>query len=119
MVNFVVRKNISFARRNYKTKNVEINLSRTPCPVCGTIIKEGERVKTTAYSLGKEKLVLVYGCPACYPPGKVIKRICPVCKNELRNKDYILAKMWEEENKLRLHIMGCSICKPNSFVVKS
>ncbi len=105
--------------RKLKVGKVELNLRKTPCPVCGSLIRDGDRVKTMAYSLGKEKLILVRGCPSCYPPGRGIKRICPVCKNELKVKDYLIGKMWEkEENRLHLHILGCSICKPHSFIVK-
>lgn len=116
---FIIRSNVLFALKKYKTGTVELNLKKTPCPVCGSMIKEGDRVKTAAYSLGREKLVLLYGCPSCYPPGKAVKRICPVCKNELGGKGYVLGKMWEEGKKLRLHIIGCSVCKPNYFTVKN
>jgi len=68
-----------------------------------------------AYSHGNEKITLIYGCPACYPPKNDIKRICPVCKNRLGDKDYLIGRMWEEKNKKHLRLSGCTICKPGLF----
>jgi predicted amidophosphoribosyltransferase len=105
--------------RKLKTGRMELNLNKAPCPACGSVLMEGEKVKSVAYSAGKEKIILLYGCPSCYPGGKGIKRICPVCSKELSGKGYLLGKMWEkEENRLRLHILGCSICRPNAFIIK-
>jgi formate dehydrogenase maturation protein FdhE len=98
-----------------KIRRAEPDIIKTNCPLCGSVIKKGERVKTVAYSGGGEKLVQLYGCPACYPPGKLIGRICPVCGKELPVKGYVIGKMWKEGNKLRLNITGCSVCKPDYF----
>jgi hypothetical protein len=86
------------------------------CPVCSSIIKKGDKIKTVAYSHGKEKITLIYGCPVCYPPKIDVKRICPVCKKELGKDGYLIGRMWEEKNKKHLHIYGCTLCKPNLFI---
>ncbi len=72
------------------------------CPLCGSGLKKGERVKSAAYPVkpgsdgkypgGIEKMMEVYGCPHCMPPGGTEKRICPVCKKEVPKNGYVVGR---------------------------
>ena len=103
------------------------------CPLCGSGLKKGERVKSAAYPAkpgsdgrypgGVEKLMEVYGCPHCIPPGGSEKRICPVCKKEVPENGYVMGRYFIVNNteqrpdgsfarrKNHLHVLGCTGCR--------
>ena len=103
------------------------------CPLCGSGLKKGERVKSATYPVkpgtdgrypgGIEKLMEVYGCPHCMPPGGSEKRICPVCKKEIPAKGYVVGRYFIVNNqeqkaegtpakrKNHLHVLGCTACR--------
>ena len=103
------------------------------CPLCGSGLKKGERVKSAAYPVkpgsngrypgGVEKLMEVYGCPHCMPPGGSEKRICPVCRKELPANGYVVGRYFIVDNqekrpdgsisgkKNHLHVLGCTRCR--------
>ncbi|NCN05349.1 MAG: hypothetical protein GW949_06945 [Spirochaetales bacterium] len=118
-----------------------------PCPLCGSMLEKGQRVRTKVFTVepgkrGKvmgitDSTVFMFGCPFCDPRDKdggvdpkVVpmpgvggvtgndrpKRICPACGQELMAHDYVLARMFEQENKkTHVHVLGCTRCRPKSI----
>lgn len=99
-----------------------------PCPICNTMLGPGERVKTTVFSGdGKRALdpeagsfnsrriedamVHMYGCPYCYPANREHRRICPVCKNEIPDSGYVIARMFMQKDRKHVHVLGCTECR--------
>ena len=96
-------------------------------------LTKGNGVKSAAYPVkpgsdgrypgGVEKLMEVYGCPHCMPPGGSEKRICPVCKKELTANGYVVGRYFIVNNqekmpdgsisrkKNHLHVLGCTQCR--------
>ncbi|MFW6215573.1 MAG: hypothetical protein ACOC45_06460 [Alkalispirochaetaceae bacterium] len=102
-----------------------------PCPICSTMLGPGERVKTTVFSGdGKsaynpdrgsfssrrieDAMVHMYGCPYCYPANRNHPRICPVCRNELPETGYVIARMFMRKDRKHVHVLGCTECRSNS-----
>jgi hypothetical protein len=79
------------------------------CPVCSSILNDGERVKSAAISLAKgEKLLHISGCPHCLYGEE--KRACPVCFAEITRDEFLTAKMTIQDGKNNVKIFGCSHC---------
>ncbi|HEB11287.1 MAG TPA: hypothetical protein ENI06_08760 [Spirochaetales bacterium] len=84
-----------------------------PCPLCGSLLARGDRIRSIAYPGRGEKIVHILGCPKCYPENDKIKRTCPVCRNILPPSGFMIGRMWETQGKKHLHVTGCSMCKLN------
>jgi hypothetical protein len=90
--------------------------SRQPCPLCGSALGPGERVHSVVFaSSTPDKIMEISGCPHCRPPADV-KRLCPVCKKELRPQDVVTARVFERKNatgaqKTHVHVLGCPRCR--------
>lgn len=99
-----------------------------PCPICGSMLGQGERVKTTVFSGDGKKpfdpnrqsfndrrvedaMVHMYGCPYCYPPNTEHRRLCPVCKNEIPEDGYVIARMFMRKDRKHVHVLGCTECR--------
>ena len=82
-----------------------------PCPLCGTMLKRGERVKTIVYPGNPDSMAHIFGCPYCYPPGAEVRRSCPVCKREIADDGYVVARMFEGKGKRHVHVLGCTGCR--------
>ncbi|MCG8478429.1 MAG: hypothetical protein MI724_04975 [Spirochaetales bacterium] len=94
-----------------------------PCPVCGTLLADGERVHTVVFSgeppgrrprnreRPEESMVHMFGCPHCYPASSRHPRICPVCKNEISEEGYIVARMFVRGTRKHVHVLGCTECR--------
>ncbi|MCG8480569.1 MAG: hypothetical protein MI724_15860, partial [Spirochaetales bacterium] len=94
-----------------------------PCPVCGTLLNAGERVHTIVFSgespgvrkrnreSPTESMVHMFGCPHCYPPSSRHPRICPVCKGEISEEGYIVARMFVKGTRKHVHVLGCTECR--------
>ena len=96
-----------------------------PCPICGTLLTRGERVHTVVYSgepagrskrdtdaaRPRESLVHMFGCPYCYPSGKRIPRVCPVCQAILPDKGHLIARMFVNQSRKHVHVLGCTECR--------
>lgn len=83
------------------------------CPLCGCTMAKGEQVKSVVYpgSPGTpDKITEIYGCPHCFPGGSEWVRKCPVCKKELGQQDFVLARMFDRKPKIHVHVLGCTIC---------
>jgi hypothetical protein len=79
-----------------------------PCPLCGELLTNGEKVHSVIYPGKPDKLMEIYGCPHCKSTSD--KRRCPVCK-KIMDADYVLiARVFEKPGKTHVHVLGCSGC---------
>lgn len=81
------------------------------CPLCGTILKGEERVKSAVFPGGKERMTHIFGCPHCFPPNTVHRRICPVCLKEVPREGKVIARMFTSPGRKHVHVLGCSSCR--------
>jgi hypothetical protein len=85
---------------------------KLPCPLCGSRLYSGERIRSVAFDLGKEKFMQIYGCRHCSSAAPSAQRRCPVCRRQIPEDGFVVGRMWEKYNKTRLHISGCTECRP-------
>jgi hypothetical protein len=84
---------------------------RTRCPVCGTPQPAGGGgVRTAAFPGAGERLVHIYGCPACYGPSARLPRRCPVCRSRLEGEDHLVGVLVTDLARGRVSVRGCSRC---------
>ena len=84
------------------------------CPVCCTVLKKGEQLKTKVYpSEGSDRLCSIYGCPYCYPSIELdIVRRCPVCKALVESDSYLIARLFDRgKSNKHVRILGCKQCR--------
>ena len=105
-----------------KTPSVAVELTaeaastRQPCPLCGSRLAAGERVHSVVFaSSTPDKIMEIAGCPHCKPPS-TLRRVCPVCKKDLRPNDVVTARVFERKNetgakKTHVHVLGCPRCR--------
>ena len=90
------------------------------CPVCGTMMLPGENLVTKVFTTSgqvNDQICYIYGCPHCFPvcdPG--IKRSCPVCKKNVEQKQYLLARRFNKTKSGTPHVIvnGCGDCNRHS-----
>jgi len=93
-----------------------------PCPLCGSMLKKGETLKTRIIEIGgtrserpkgvQEHRAEIMGCPYCWPAQKEHPRFCPACKRKLEDQELIYARYFErQEKKNHLRVLGCSKCR--------
>ncbi len=90
------------------------------CPVCGTMMLPGENLVTKVFTTSgqvNDQICYIYGCPHCFPvcePG--IKRSCPVCKKNVEQKQYLLARRFNKTKSGTPHVIvnGCGNCNRHS-----
>ncbi|MBL8966917.1 MAG: hypothetical protein JNG85_07910 [Spirochaetaceae bacterium] len=82
------------------------------CPLCGTALATGERVKSDILPGKGDRLMRIYGCPRCWPayPGSA-PRICPVCRGELPSEAHAVARYFERPGRKHVHVLGCGLCR--------
>lgn len=81
------------------------------CPVCDAQMDSGERVKSHVFPGKHVRSMRIFGCPECYPPNQVRKRICPVCRKEVPRDGYLIARMFERPDRKHVHVLGCTGCR--------
>ena len=85
------------------------------CPVCSAILNKGELVSSHAYpslSGGRDRLMHIRGCCYCLEADRPRPRHCPVCRNPLRENDYLISRMFERPlRRNHVHVIGCNRCK--------
>ena len=90
--------------------------SGRPCPLCGSSLAPGERVHSVVFSTKtQDKIMEISGCPHCRPPS-TLRRVCPVCKKDLRPTDLVTARVFERPQvvgpkKTHIHVLGCPRCR--------
>lgn len=94
-----------------------------PCPLCATLLKQGETVRSEVFSTQSAReaakrsgriadhLAHIHGCRYCYPANSQYPRICPVCSARLGNDDYVIARMFDRSTRTHVHVLGCSQCR--------
>lgn len=104
-------------RRSAPTPSASVSTPSTkPCPLCGSPLAPGERVHSVVFtSTTLDKIMEISGCPHCRPPA-TLRRVCPVCKNDLRSADVVTARVFERKNgegaaKTHVHVLGCPRCR--------
>ena len=94
---------------------------KSQCPLCRSWLTSSEKIYAVSYPGNNEKAVRLLGCPKCYTqniPAKGLsqrqmsQRVCPVCRKTLPRDGFVIGKMWKKEGKSRLHISGCTLCRP-------
>lgn len=97
------------ARGRSKTAETTDEKRTRPCPLCGTLLKRGETVKTVVYTKKADTLAEVYGCPYCYGESATAVRTCPVCKKPVPENGCVIGRMFKEGR--HLHVLGCTGCR--------
>lgn len=96
-----------------RAKGKKTSPERTkPCPLCNTLLKKGETVKTVIYpagSPGGDTLAEMFGCPHCYGSGATALRICPVCDEPVPDDGFVIGRMFKEGR--HFHALGCTRCR--------
>jgi hypothetical protein len=108
-----------FTMKGRKTGNAKYLPKGKPgtpgvCPICCTVLKKDEQLKTKVYpSEGTDRLCSIYGCPHCYPIVEPdADRFCPVCKAPVPTDSYLIARLFDRGKKDRhVHILGCRVCR--------
>ena len=86
------------------------------CPVCGTPLPPGENIVSKVFTTNgqvNDQICYIYGCPHCFPrcePG--IRRTCPVCKKDVGQQQYLLARRFNKTKSGTPHVIvnGCGNC---------
>jgi hypothetical protein len=102
-------KKIEGGQNRQRSGDTALEQRNRPCPLCGTLLKKGERVKSVIYPSKGDTLAEVYGCPHCYGQSATELRICPVCKKPVSEDGYVIGRMFKEGR--HLHVLGCTGCR--------
>ena len=117
-----------------RSQKTAANQKTSICPLSGSRLGPGQRVRTAAFPGEAERLVYVYGCPLCFGDAashasaghtaaghtsaghshtlqRRLSRRCPVCRRELSPESYAVGRMWDGEDKTYLRVMGCPSCR--------
>ena len=84
------------------------------CPICNSPLYPGERIASKIFNkpTTPDQRCIINGCPHCFPysePG--IQRKCPVCKKNIPQDGYLIARMfYRPPKKNHVHIVGCTEC---------
>ena len=109
---------IAWYIKYYNRKNQKISpqkaMQPVKCPLCNSNLFVGENIISKVYRPMNvpDQLMIVMGCPHCYPrlePG--LKRICPVCHKEVALDQSLTARLFNKaQRKKHVHVVGCSNC---------
>ena len=85
------------------------------CPLCGTALETGQRVKSDITPGKGDRMMRIYGCPHCWPATeRKAPRLCPVCGKELPSEGFVVARYFESPGRKHVHVLGCSLCRNNT-----
>lgn len=108
---FLLKNRINGSVRTEKPQKIgPENLRTKPCPLCGTLLKPGERVHSVIYPGKPDSLMEIYGCPFCEKPDSPNKRKCPVCKKIMSADSVLIARVFDKPGKKHVHVLGCTRC---------
>jgi len=112
---FLGRFGTSQKRRSSRPRGTSSPGAPQICPVCHTVLKEGEVIKSTAFpSLnGKDRVMHIKGCVYCLERAR--DRCCPVCGQILGIDESLICRMSERPSKSgqkrpHVHVLGCTHC---------
>ena len=110
---------IKYSNSKNQKNTRQKNLQPVKCPLCDSNLFVGENIISKVYRPMNvpDQLMIVMGCPHCYPrcePG--LKRICPVCHKEVAPDQSLTARLFNKAlGKKHVHVVGCSNChKPRA-----
>ena len=106
---FQSKKNQVAVRKKREKATPPEQPKRKPCPLCGTMLVKGEKVKTVIYPAKGDTLAEVFGCPHCYGENADTVPICPVCKKPVPEEGHVIGRMFKEGR--HLHVLGCTRCR--------
>ena len=105
---------VYYYRKNSASQKKQKHLQPVKCPLCATSLYVGENLVSKVYRPMNvpDQLMIVMGCPHCYPtcePG--VKRICPVCHKSVGPDQSLTARLFNKAvGKKHVHVIGCSNC---------
>ncbi len=88
-----------------------------PCPLCSWKLQPRERVHSIIYRGKSDTIMHIFGCPFCYkehPKAKYQKNLirqCPACNKQLKDSEYVIARLFEKPEKNHVHVLGCYRCR--------
>lgn len=89
-------------------------MQNVKCPVCQSNLFAGENLISKVFRPMNvpDQLMIVLGCPHCYPvcqPG--VERKCPVCGKSMGPDQSLTARLFNKQlGKKHVHVIGCSNC---------
>ncbi len=102
---------ISWPEPDSKTKKADKQKPRGYCPLCGSALYSGQKVRSKQTEIGNiEVQTCIRGCVHCVKPENKIRRRCPVCKQDVAKGDFVLAISDPRVDRLKLSIKGCQNC---------
>lgn len=104
---------ISFSRRRTERGGGDAVAERTDrtCPLCGSGLEPGERVKSVFYPAPGDTLAEIHGCKYCVGPDAIAARRCPVCKATIPPDGHVIARVFKRPDKTHIHVLGCTTCR--------
>lgn len=112
----IVLVSISFGggKNRARTQKVTqpITKSSRTCPLCGSALAKGERVRSVFYPSPGDTLAEIYGCRYCEGERAEQRRICPVCKKIIADGGHVIARVFKRPGKTHIHVLGCTGCRP-------
>ena len=109
---------IYWCLRYGKNQNVAASKKRAlqpvKCPICQSSLYVGENLISKVFRPMNvpDQLMIVMGCPHCYPVCESgVKRTCPVCHKTIEQDQSLTARLFNKQlGKKHVHVVGCSNC---------
>jgi hypothetical protein len=85
--------------------------SERSCPLCSSLLVDGERVKSSLFPGRGDRIMHIFGCVHCWPARAEAPRVCPVCREELGAEAWVIARYFERPGRRHVHVLGCTGCR--------
>lgn len=105
-----------YSKKQKKTERLIKSVAKTSvkCPICQSYLNVGENLISKVYRPMDvpDQLMVIMGCPHCYPVCEEgLKRECPVCHKTIGKDQSLTARLFNKtEGKKHVHVVGCSNC---------
>ena len=103
-----------YSQKPSQSQKINRPLQDVKCPICQSSLYVGENLISKVFRPMNvpDQLMIVMGCPHCYPvcePG--VKRTCPVCGKTVGQDQSLTARLFNKQlGKKHVHVVGCSNC---------
>ena len=108
-----------YSQKPSQSQKINRPVQDVKCPICQSSLYVGENLISKVFRPMNvpDQLMIVMGCPHCYPvcePG--VKRTCPVCGKTVGQDQSLTARLFNKQlGKKHVHVVGCSNChKPRA-----